>query len=67
MEKLMQEDHHGGRRGQCRFGEPFLRVEACNMEVSQVEKQGMWARRMGTARVNKARYINWSSRSYRHV
>lgn len=37
----------------------FLRVEACNMEVSQVEKRGMWARRMGTARVNRARYINW--------
>lgn len=37
------------------------------MEVSQVEKQGMWARRMGTARVNRARYINWSSRSYRYL
>ena len=61
-----EEGHHGGG-GQCRFGEPCLRVEECNMEVSQVEKQGMWARRMGTARVNSARYINWSTRSYRYL
>lgn len=36
-------------------------------EVSQVGKQGMWARRMGTARVNRARYINWRNRSYRYL